>query len=451
MPRFHFVAAFVVVVLGCSPDDAAVSGSTVGSGGSSSASTSSSSSGGQGGAPPAGGCFAPGEQPPSVAPAGFHMPSLEDERAAYMRWGWTWDPSAEPNVPADPSYAVADVDIHGDTEADDLWSYTMMHVRTAQPGYLDRANAWARYFKEDYASCVGDAGANFCYDRDAFGADHLWGWGLVAYDAVMTDPAALAAAEALAEIVESLYAPNSPFGCLPQNACTHYGTRQAGRHLLLVTRVAEVTGSDRWTTLRDQIIDLLLASDDWDASYGTYFVGDYTTDEVVAPGAYAAGARIQSAFQLGVIGEAFDHAYRVTGREELRARLEAMAAFVDQYGLDPTYDYSASWFGIVDGQVWHSYSASQPVTFWDPVYTTSLVNTLMRGYRYTCDEHYLERAKHFFDRGNRGMYGDPTMQASAEGTVHHFVDTVFDSSHANFYLSYNKGELQYTYLLFEAP
>src|SRR5262245_31705745 len=92
MPRFHLVAAFLVVLLGCSSEDAAVSGAAAGSGGSSSASSSSSSSGAQGGAPPAGGCFAPGELPPSVAPAGFRIPSLDDERAAYMRWGWTWDP-----------------------------------------------------------------------------------------------------------------------------------------------------------------------------------------------------------------------------------------------------------------------------------------------------------------------------------------------------------------------
>src|SRR5262245_26212937 len=104
----------------------------------------------------------------------------------------------------------------------------------------------------------------------------------------MSDPAALAAAEELATIVETLYSPNSPFGCLPQTACTHYGLRQAGRHLLLATRVAEVTGSDRWAALRDQIIDLLLASADWDATYGTYFQGEWSTDQSLGAGAYAA-------------------------------------------------------------------------------------------------------------------------------------------------------------------
>src|SRR5688572_19927237 len=95
---------------------------------------------------PIGGCFGPGEVPGSVAPMGFALPSLDDERATYERWGLGWAPEAEPNVPAEPTFAVTDPDIHGDTEADDLWTYLAMHERTGEPGYLDRANAWRRYF-----------------------------------------------------------------------------------------------------------------------------------------------------------------------------------------------------------------------------------------------------------------------------------------------------------------
>ena len=104
--------------------------------------------------------------------------------------------------------------------------------------------------------------------------------------------------------------------------------------------------------------------------------------------------------------------------------------------------------GVVDGETWHNYGAEQPVTFWDPVYTTSLVNTLVRGYRYTCEPHFLEAAKHFFARGNAGIYGEPMMTAAPEGSVHHFVDSVLSSASAGRYFDYNKGELQYTYLLF---
>src|SRR5262249_29173591 len=160
----------------------------------------------------------------------FAVPSLDDERNTYKAWGLTWTPDAEPNIVADPGYTVSDPDIHGDTEGDDLWAYTLMSLRTGQPGYQDRASAWARYFKEDYRNCVGDPGASFCYDRDAFGADHLWGWGLIAWADAMGDVAALEEAKNIGAVLEGLWAPDSPFGCLPSGGCTWYGVRQVGRH-----------------------------------------------------------------------------------------------------------------------------------------------------------------------------------------------------------------------------
>src|SRR5690242_20272707 len=82
----------------------------------------------------------------AVTPGGYPMPSLQAERDAYTRWGWTWKANAEPNAAPDSAYTVRDPDIHGDTEGDDLWTYLMMYLRTGQQGYLDRAKAWARYF-----------------------------------------------------------------------------------------------------------------------------------------------------------------------------------------------------------------------------------------------------------------------------------------------------------------
>ena len=405
------------------------------------------------GSAPSGGCFAAGERPPTGGASGFAMPNLEQERATYRAFGWTWAESAEPDHAAEPDYVVEDPDIHGDTEGDDLWNYLMMWQRTGQEGYLDRAEAWARYFKEDYRSCVGSEATSFCYDRDAYGADHLAGYGLIAWHVAMQDDEALAEAVRLGEIVEGLWADDSPFGCLPSGACTWYGVRQVGRHLLFATRLAEVTGDARWDALRDRMLERLLASADWDDERGMYFQGDFGTDEALGMGAYAAGARIQSPFQIGVLSEAFDHVYRVTGDEEVRRRMVRMAEFVAERGLDPTYQYTASLFGIVDGETWHSYASEQPteepVTFWDPVYTTSLVNVLMRGYRYSCDETLRASAQLFFQRGNGGLYGQPTERAVPDGEVHHFVDSVYSTANGLFYLDYNKGELQYTYLLFE--
>jgi hypothetical protein len=219
--------------------------------------------------------------------------------------------------------------------------------------------------------------------------------------------------------------------------------------LLFATRLAEVTGDSRWIQLRDKILNLILQSPQWDPTYGTYFVGDWMTDQEGGAGAYAAGLRIASSFQLAILNEAFSRVYRATGNPELKNRMISMARFVDQYGIDPTYQYTASWWGVKNGQPWHSYSAIQPVTFWDPVYTTELVNILVRGYKYTGDINFLNRAKHFFNRGTKGIYGSTTQRQAADNVVGHFIDTTFDSSTSNFYLAYNKGELQYTYLIFE--
>src|SRR5262249_6371409 len=35
--------------------------------------------------------------PTVVAVGGYSMPSVEDEKATYRRWGWTWNTSQEPN------------------------------------------------------------------------------------------------------------------------------------------------------------------------------------------------------------------------------------------------------------------------------------------------------------------------------------------------------------------
>ncbi len=391
----------------------------------------------------ANGCYAANERPATVPPSGFKIPDLKAERNAYRSWGWTWSADAEPSYTSAGSYSVSNPSIHSDTEGDDLWSYTMMYLRTGQNGYLERAQAWARYYKEDFRNCIGNQYNTFCRDRDGFSGDHMYGWGLIAWYQQTGDQAALTEAENLAATLEGMYADNN--NCLSRNACTGYGIRALGRQLLLATRVAEVTGKQRWIDLRDKIINIALQSEYWDETQGMYFRGEWSTDDVLGAGSYAAGARIQSSMQTGVLSEALDHAYRTTGRQELRDRIVAIAKFVYLHGIDAKYQYTGNKFGIVNGKTWHNYSATEPVTFWDPVYTTSLVNTLMRGYRYTCDIRYYQRAKHHYERGNKGIYGEAIRRTAADNVVDHFVD----NAPKLFYLKYNKGELQYTYLLFQ--
>jgi hypothetical protein len=386
------------------------------------------------------------------------IPSLDDERNAYRTWGWSWSPSVEPGAVTEPkaAYSVNAPDIHYGTEGDDLWTYLMMYRRTGNTVYLNRAQEWANYFKNNYRTS-----REFQETDDGFLLDHLYGWGLVAWyeytcEQGSCDTAALAEAENIAAVSESHWSTRSKGGWpVPgQFSMAFYGQRQGARHLLLVTRVAEATGKQRWKDLRDRLIDLWAQSPDWD-SRGMYFFGDFGTDNYMESGAYASGARMVSAFQIGILSEAFEHAYRTTGRAVLRDRMVAMARFVDQYGLDPGCQYAGSYFGFRDGKLWHSASdgntSSCTASFFDAAYTTSLVNVLARGYKYTGDVSLYQRAKYFFNRGTKGIYGNPLTRRAPDNGVHHFIDTVFDSSSENFYLSFNKGELQYTYELFAVP
>lgn len=385
----------------------------------------------------------------TTLPGGLPMPSLEDERNTYRSWGWTWTVGKEPNYLTDTVYSVANPDMHGDTEGDDLWSYTMMYRRTSQGGYRRRMEQWARYFKDDYFQCIPSGGPTYCYDRDNWISDHTYGWGLIAYYELTGDASYRAAAENIAGDLERRYANATP----GNRAMGYWGLRSGSRHLLLATRVAEANPIQRWTALRDKLINLWLQSTDWD-SRGMYFHGPEGTNEQMGAGSYAAGARVVSSFQIGILAEALYQAYRTTGKIDLKNRLVAIANFVYQYGLDQTYQYTGSWFGIKNNAAWHNYSSGGTATFWDPVYTTSLVNTLVIGYKLTGERRFYDQAKLFFNRGTKGVYGSPTQRAAADNQVHHFVDTRFGDGFSpdpigNPYLAYNKGELQYTYMIFE--
>ncbi|MGE0820932.1 MAG: hypothetical protein AB7G75_05665 [Candidatus Binatia bacterium] len=382
---------------------------------------------------------------------GYPMPSLQAERDTYTKWGWTWDAKAEPNLAGNPTFEVRGPDIHGDTEGDDLWNNLMMYFRTGQQGYLDRAKGWARYFKEDYRLCKQPAGLStyytFCADK-GFLLDHIYGWGLVAWYEYTGDAAALAEAENLLAEVDKVWKDRFGTGQWPKPGevrMANYGPRGEARHLMLATRVAEVTKKQQWIDIRDRLIALFLASPDWDTARGTYFMGGYTTDYILGTGAWERGERIQSPFQLALLVEAFAQAYRVTGNVELKNRVVAIARYINQYGLDQKYQYAGSFFGIVGGKMWHNYGAKSVVDFWDPYYTASLVNTLMYGCKFSGDQSLCDRAKYFFNRGTKGIYGQPTERACADDRVCKFIDSRVDG----LFIDPFRGFLQYTYLIFE--
>jgi hypothetical protein len=229
--------------------------------------------------------------------------------------------------------------------------------------------------------------------------------------------------------------------------------RRASRHLLFATRLAAVTDAPRWIAFRDRLIDLWMESPGWNSTYGMHFVEQPTTDSQHGSGQYAAGLRTMSTFHIGFIAESFYQAYLATGRPEIREQIVAMARFADTYGLDPTYLYSGIWLGvnINTDEPWHNYSANGVPTFWDPVYSTSLVNLLVMGSMYTGDGQLYNRAKYFFNRSSKARARQNSMpvRLTPDDEVDHFVDSVFSSSSGDFFRAFNKGELHYTYLMFD--
>jgi hypothetical protein len=393
--------------------------------------------------------------------------TLDDEKKTYQNWGWTWSPGQEPREPHRPNYWVSwkDVSVHEESEADDLWQHLVMYIRTGQRGYFDRALAWARYLKWEYTFRTD--GFDFAWDGNwerpgvsrpkldipltsqdqsylssdvqpgridcrARGACHLYGWGLIDYYWLTGDIDALEAATDIGEISERIFGWRTP----GSHRMGEYGLRQGARHLLFATHLYEVTQNTRWKNLMNLLAQLWIRSPDYDIR-GFYPFGQYITDNKVAKGAYIAGARAVSTFELGLLSHAFGEYYRITGNPEIRNRAVALANWVKQYAFQspPTPAYIAMTIALdwpSPGKVWQSSTTGSGA------YTVSLVDTLVRGYRLSGDNSLLDRAKLHWDLGTRGTKGGIQ--------VGRFTNSRILSD--NLYYSSNRGDLPYNHLLF---
>jgi hypothetical protein len=392
--------------------------------------------------------------------------TLEDEKQSYQKWGWTWSASQEPVDSPKPNYWVSwkDVAVHDDSESDDLWQHILMYIRTGQRGYLDRATAWARYYKWEYAYrsdgfdyfsgattgwerpilsrtkiSISLTSADQSYldadvglgrvDSQDWGGDHFFGWGLIDYYYLTGDVDALEAAVDLGEVSERLF--------LWRGAGTEmgfYGERQGARNLLLATRLYEATQSTRWKNLMDHIASLWLTSPDWDPR-GFYAYGQPDTDNAIQSGAYNAGARAFSTFQQGILSHAFDRYYALTGNAQIKSKLIAMAEWTKNYAFQGTPDQTRAKVAMdwpAPGSVW------QNSTTGGGAYTISLIDVLVRAYRLTKDVSYLNQAKLHWERGTGGSIGG--MQ------VTRFENSQFLTD--NLYFNSNRGDLPYNNLLF---
>jgi hypothetical protein len=418
----------------------------------------------------------------------FSMPTVQDERNTYTLWGWTLnEPSSNPAYNSAPGYVITSADIHGDTEGDDVWSYLQAYNRrtSGRDGYLQRAQAWRNYFVNNFEGSPEKANdASFLYD-------HFYGWGLQQYATQFSDAGAAAEALTICTTLHDWWAAggrngggNWPVAGVFDMA--HYGHRGPARNLHTAAVIADATSDAKAIALRDRLIDLWLQSPDWQdlpGGMGMYWVsneqmGFYNLLPPNGPLSFAAGDRAVSSFHIGQLAEAFFAAWLSPGvtsqrKAALKAKIVAMATWMRANGLDPTARYCSNELGIRgSGGAWWNYSlagAVTPATFWDGSYTVSIVNLLVMGYKFTGDSTFLVgspqpgggpySAQYCFNRGTKTQYstttlregpgGNPVAAGGNENIAYHFVDTRFDTSTGSQFLYNNKGELQYTYLIFQ--
>ena len=434
-----------------------------------------------------------------TATGGSSVPTVQDERNTYTLWGWTWTEAtanpvynqAGPELkPPASSYVITSPDIHGDTEGDDVWANLQAYRRrtSGNTGYLQRAQGWRNYYVSGFENSPEQANdENFLFD-------HFYGWGLQLYGTLLNDAGAQSEALKICTTLHDWWAaggrtgPGQTWPTPGVFDIAHYGHRGPARNLHTAAVVADATGDAKAVELRDRLIDLWLQSPDWQdmpGGMGMYWVSSDQMGfyNVSPPLDFNKGDRAVSSFHIGQLAEAFFACWlspTVTQARKtaLRAKIVAMATYMRANGLDPDARYSSDTLGIKgSGGAWWNYSLglARPIpnsTEWDGSYTVSIVNLLVMGYKFTGDSTFLTgdppagttngpySAKYCFNRGTKNVFGSMTLRESGpdgqtapaggnENVAWHFVDTRFDSSSGNVYLYNNKGELQYTYLIFE--
>jgi len=332
-----------------------------------------------------------------------------------------------------------------------------MYLRTGNAQYLTWASQWANYFKTYYLDDIGPSSSeagNYLYD-------HMYGWGLVLWGVNRNDSAALTVAESILAKATAFHAGHTPGG-----AVAYYGQRAYARHLLLAAYVAQATGSAASIALRDKLVSMYLSASDYISSSnssivqgGMYYISReqmmYEPGKGGGTSAYDAGRRVQYSYQTAIIAEALWRVYLSTGRADVRARIVELARYFQYYAHQPTHvnPFANSYFGHnADGSVYHGNGdGTANLASCDCSYDTACVNVLVMGYKLTGDSALLNRAKIHLRQGTHYSAGSPSEGGGArlapDNVVHHFLDTLADPSQARF--DYNKGELQYAYLLFE--
>lgn len=385
--------------------------------------------------------------PPPTSLTPLPVPDLQDEKDAYTLKGWSWTaPTYNPPV----FTGVSDPGVHASIEGDDCLMNLWMYRRTGIAAFLTRATAWADYGLNFYRLGNPASTDGFNYDGGTFGHDHLIGVGLIEYYVETGNVAYLNEAKAIADSLINVTYKVSGTGsmaCYLSNTfCMQNNIRAAGRHLLFFVRLAEYDSA--YVTTRDTILNRIMDAPQYEGPARTSYFSSQAAEAEYGAGAHGLGYRIQASWQLGVLVEGLYHAYRVTRRTDIADRLVNIANFVLAHGRDTTSGFTGSYFGLnPSAQTIHNHASTGA---WQPVYTLSLVNTLVYGYKLSGDSTYLNEAWVYLNKGTKfadavAPYNVLPARLAADGVVHHFMDTEYSGA----FFGRNNGEFQYTYRLFE--
>jgi len=416
-----------------------------------------------------------GTQPvPCPRPVGsaqwtWNLPSLQDETDFYNNvLGWTIPSNADSFTDlgnggytwsASSSYRFGNV--HGDTEGDALWMWYHHRQRygNVSVGSGSTTQDWVddltAYFNNNLLSELdsddGDGAPS------GFGFDHMYGQGVAAIYNATGNSGALAVLDGLRTRIEGRSQYRSLVSRNPIPV-SYYLARGVARWAIAAAYAAEATGDPAWETVRDNLAWGFENASDWEEGgnivQGGCFFASAEQAGYDGIGSYGSGRRYQSTFSLGLAVEAMWRMFIQTNSSILRERLISIARYVQYYAHDPAWvgPNVGDRFGHNgDGSRFHtsgrdSGNVNRAAT--DCSYDISLVNTMVIGYKLTGEQAMLDVAHKLFSRGNRWDPGaSGTLWAQSINHVHKYVDTQCDPSRTE--AQFNKGALQYCYLVFE--
>ncbi len=182
--------------------------------------------------------------------------SLEDETRTYKNCNLkgAGDPKKMPNERPNPNLYKSWFDAHATSECDQLRGLTVGYVRTGQRGFLDRATAWARYWRTFflYRSDEFIYGKDGRYQTSKWGSGrcctegcHFYAVGLFNYALLTGDIDSLEAAFDAAEFANlSWYGMYS--NKKPGDDFSAYGSRGFARCYVVVARAYDVARTKEW-------------------------------------------------------------------------------------------------------------------------------------------------------------------------------------------------------------